>query len=77
MSLSPELLEQLRGAGLMIEAHRAASSERIWFSVRVRDGHMMSDFGPYASEEEALVNGVHRLHDLLTTLRAEREGKAR
>ena len=79
MSLSPDLLTQLRAAGLFVEQHNSSSRAETWFTVRVRNGYDIGDLGPYHSAEQALVVGVRRLCRLLTTAEAKlhAERKAR
>lgn len=55
--LDHTLLARLRAAGLPIQRHRSETTVG-WF---VGKG---SDVGPYATAEEALVAGVHRLRQL-------------
>jgi hypothetical protein len=79
MSFSPELLAALRSAGLTIEAHRDVSHAQAWFTVRVHDGYLVGDLGPFSTDEQALVAGVHLLSNLLAaseaSTRAARKAK--
>lgn len=73
MTLSPQLLAALRGAGLGVSQHRYTPQPDEWFAGGVdAAGHSHGDVGPWPSAEEALVGGVAWLVRTLETAEQER-----
>jgi hypothetical protein len=74
VTLTPQLLEQLRTAGLGILQHRYFPRDDEWFAGHVDNaGQSYGDVGPYKSAEEALAGGVAWLVRLADTAQHERD----
>jgi hypothetical protein len=75
VTLSPQLLAQLRAAGLGVSQHHYVPRPDEWFAGSVSgEGRIHGEVGPFPSAEAALIGGVRWIVRLLdeNTDRAER-----